>query len=499
MFKMSGEQEDASSSSVPGHLTTSNVEETIVSTVQQLSSALLDTSCNIQSLDSKLHKYHQEQNAAVQKLKEDINACKEHINSSSCRPKNGITFEESGSRCSWQTSPAYPSRSSESPTNPWKMLRDKEEAIVELERKNQTLQTKYETAQERLRSKCGELSHQLLDTARQLAEEKKRFAEMEGELRSSEREAEERRREIARLEKQIARSEEDLEKQLAKAEIRVEMLEQELASQKSRNANDRSASGTELGRLHLELRSWQEKYSREKQKSSRLSEELSRLEADRQRGQTVENSKLREEVDSLKDKCKAREEKLSETSSKYDALKKEYSHLKRKLAQKERAEDVSQPTKSSEYERLQLEKRDIEEVCLSFDRKFQKQMLVQKKLEQRLGDCHKKVQQLTESKQQTQKALEDLSQYVNEKVDLVVGLLSMRSSDTFQALFASDLVVKPSPMIQIAELKSKLHWVMQEVRGLCMLEMELKARASRSTGYPPNGVRRAEGKKTGPL
>ncbi|XP_064490087.1 golgin subfamily A member 5-like isoform X2 [Ornithodoros turicata] len=489
---MGSEQEDGSSVSVPDQLNGNTVEESIVSTVQQLSSALLDTSCNIQNLDQKLHKYHEEQNAEVRKLKEDIIACKEQISSGSFQVKPEQQPGGSVSLQPWHMS-------SEPQTSTWKMLRDKEQTIIDLERRNQNLHAKYNSALDKLKTKCSNLSHQLTESAQLLAEKEKRVVVLEGKLSFSEQLVEEHKREIAQLERQAIRTEEELKKQLAKAEGKVEVLEQELFSQKSKHSKERNTQDTELRQLQLELHSWQEKHSRERQKTSQLSEEVSRLEADLQRSQDLESTKVEEEHNLTVAKCKAKEEELSEMTSRYNNLKKECSSLRKKLAQVEHSDDISQLTKSREYERLKLQKRDIEEVCLSFDRRLQKQALIQKKLEDKVKDCEKQISSMTKSNQQKEKAYQDLAQYMNEKVDLLVGLLSIRSSDTFKALFTSETVERQPAKILVAEMKGKLYWVIQEVRGLCLLELELKAKTSRSTESLINKVRKGTGKKSSPF
>ncbi|CAN7945168.1 unnamed protein product [Ixodes hexagonus] len=58
----------------------------------------------------------------------------------------------------------------------------------------------------------------------------------------------------------------------------------------------------------------------------------------------------------------------------------------------------------------------------------------------------------------------------------------MRSSDTFQALFAAELVERRPVSFQVAEVKSKFHWMTQEVRSLCLGELEtIRARSSESS------------------
>uniref|UniRef100_V5HVF3 Uncharacterized protein n=1 Tax=Ixodes ricinus TaxID=34613 RepID=V5HVF3_IXORI len=57
----------------------------------------------------------------------------------------------------------------------------------------------------------------------------------------------------------------------------------------------------------------------------------------------------------------------------------------------------------------------------------------------------------------------------------------MRSSDTFQALFAAELVERRPVSFQVAEVKSKFHWMTQEVRSLCLGDLETRARSSESS------------------
>lgn len=243
-----------------------SVEDSIVSKVNLLSSALQDTSLNIHTLNSKIQAYHHEQNAAVEMLKENVDVCLRHI--ASGKSADG-------------------SSSSQSPTNPWRMIRDKESLIIELEKKNQLLKSRFESAQDRLKEKCKDLSGKLADCARCLAEKETQVAEVEEKLRASERGLQEQQRVTQRAEARLCEVEEDSKKQATKYRDVTERLEKELLSERRKNAENQQSLQAELKQLHLESSSWQEKYGREKQKASQLSEEVAQLEMQLSRWQKL--------------------------------------------------------------------------------------------------------------------------------------------------------------------------------------------------------------------
>ncbi|EEC20527.1 conserved hypothetical protein [Ixodes scapularis] len=224
---MSTAEDDLSNSTLrEQRLAAHSAEDNIVSKVNELSTALLDTSFNIHSLNSKIQAYHHEQNAAVEMSVEFSNL-------------------------------------HESPTNPWRMVRDKETSIIELETKNQHLKAKLDVVQQRLKEKSDELSERLAECAKRLAERERDATEYEEKLHVAEKKLMEQQRLALRASSQLRDVEEDCEKQTTRARSELERLEQTLLSERSRNNSER--------------------YVREKQKASQLSEELVQLKAELQR------------------------------------------------------------------------------------------------------------------------------------------------------------------------------------------------------------------------
>ncbi|CAN7994864.1 unnamed protein product [Ixodes hexagonus] len=366
---MSTAEDDVSNSTSfrEQRLTAHSAEDNIVSKVNELSTALLDTSFNIHSLNSKIQAYHHEQNAAVEMLKENVDVCLKHITSGRSQV-GSVEF----------------SNPHESPTNPWRMVRDKETLVIELETKNQNLKAKLELAQQRLKEKSEELSERLAECSKRLAEREREAAEYEEKLRASEKKLMEQQRLALRASSQLRDIEEDCEKQTTRARSELERLEQTLLSERSRSASSLQALQAELKQLHLESSSWQERYVREKQKASQLSEELVQLKAELRRYRSLDAQDADGAISSSrKDALKESERRLAQMKSKYDCLRTEVAQLKKKLSQNEVSQDPSKTAHTEDYERLRLEKRDIEEVCLSFDRKFQKQAQILKKMDQR--------------------------------------------------------------------------------------------------------------------
>ncbi|KAL1425266.1 hypothetical protein MTO96_019414 [Rhipicephalus appendiculatus] len=406
---MSNSDEDASKSASSReirHLTQHSVEDSIVSKVNELSSALLDTSNNIHCLNSKIQAYRQEQNAAVEVLKENVDVCLRHISSREA--------------------------------------------------------TTLESAQEKLKEK----SEELLNSSRLLSEKSQEASLLQDSIAVAERRLAESQREVERAALRLRHVEEDSEKQTTRMKNEIARLERELLNERERHSSSLQGLQQELKQVHLESSSWQERYMREKQKTSQLSEEITQSRIQRQRSQKLDSARSEEDADNLEKRkqhsgeCKLSPE-LEDMKTKYDVLKKELTQLKRKVAQNGSAQDFSAIASPEEFNRLILEKRDIEEVCLSFDRKFQKQTQVLKRLDQMLKESEAKVEKLTQVKLEKQKNYQDFVQYVGEKVDFVVGLLSIRSADTFQ----------------VAEIKSKFHWVLQEIRSLCLGEAESKTQS----------------------
>ncbi|XP_075727146.1 uncharacterized protein LOC119165192 isoform X2 [Rhipicephalus microplus] len=454
---MSNSDEDASKSASSReirHLAHS-VEDSIVSKVNELSSALLDTSNNIHCLNSKIQAYRQEQNAAVEVLKENVDVCLRHISSREA------------------TTPLQLMSARDSPTNPWRMVRDKEATILELERKNDHLRAKHESVQEKLKEK----SEELLNSSRLLSEKSQEASLLQDSLAVAERRLAESQREVERTALRLRHAEEDSEKQTTRMKNEIARLERELLNERERHSSSLLGLQQELKQVHLESSSWQERYMREKQKTSQLSEEVSQSRTQRLRFEKVDSARSEEDTDNLEKGNSVVSLELEDMKTKYDALKKELIQLKRKVAQNGSAQDFSAVASPEEFSRLILEKRDIEEVCLSFDRKFQKQTQVLKRLDQMLKESEAKVEKLTQVKLEKQKNYQDFVQYVGEKLDFVVGLLSIRSADTFQALFASELAGKRPLSFQVAEIKSKFHWVLQEIRSLCLGEAESKTQS----------------------
>lgn len=454
---MSNSDEDASKSASSReirHLAHS-VEDSIVSKVNELSSALLDTSNNIHCLNSKIQAYRQEQNAAVEVLKENVDVCLRHISSREA------------------TTPLQLTSARDSPTNPWRMVRDKEATILELERKNDHLRAKHESVQEKLKEK----SEELLNSSRLLSEKSQEASLLQDSLAVAERRLAESQREVERTALRLRHAEEDSEKQTTRMKNEIARLERELLNERERHSSSLLGLQQELKQVHLESSSWQERYMREKQKTSQLSEEVSQSRTQRLRFEKVDSARSEEDTDNLEKGNSVASLELEDMKTKYDALKKELIQLKRKVAQNGSAQDFSAIASPEEFNRLILEKRDIEEVCLSFDRKFQKQTQVLKRLDQMLKESEAKVEKLTQVKLEKQKNYQDFVQYVGEKLDFVVGLLSIRSADTFQALFASELAGKRPLSFQVAEIKSKFHWVLQEIRSLCLGEAESKTQS----------------------
>ncbi|XP_050048537.2 uncharacterized protein [Dermacentor andersoni] len=459
---MSNSDEDASksaSSREVRHLTQS-VEESIVSKVNELSSALIDTSTNIHCLNSKIQAYRQEQNAAVEVLKENVDVCLRHISSREA------------------TTPLQLSSARDSPTNPWRMVRDKEATILELERKNDHLKAKLESAQERLKEK----SEELLNSSRLLSEKSQEVLLLQDNLTAAERRLAENQREVERATLRLRHVEEDCEKQTTRIKNELTRLERELLTDRERHSSSLQSLQQELKQVHLESSSWQERYMREKQKASQLSEEVAQSRIQLQRYQKLGSARSEEVAEHLeKGSNPTQSPELEDMRTKYDVLKKELMQLKRKVVQNGTAQDFSVIADPEEFNRLILEKRDIEEVCLSFDRKFQKQTQVLKRLDQKLKESEAKVEELTRVKFEKQKSYQDFVKYVGEKLDFLVGLLSIRSADTFQALFASQLIGKRPLSFQVAEIKSKLHWILQAIRSLCLGEVDSK---TQSISYP---------------
>ncbi|CAN7993173.1 unnamed protein product [Ixodes pacificus] len=468
---MSTAEDDLSNSTLrEQRLAAHSAEDNIVSKVNELSTALLDTSFNIHSLNSKIQAYHHEQNAAVEMLKENLDVCLKHITTGKSRA-GSVEF----------------SNPHESPTNPWRMVRDKETSIIELETKNQHLKAKLDVIQQRLKEKSDELSERLAECSKRLAEREREATEYEEKLRVAEKKLMEQQRLALRASSQLRDVEEDCEKQTTRARSELERLEQTLLSERSRSNSSQQALQAELKQLHLESSSWQERYVREKQKASQLSEELVQLKAELQRYRNLDI----QDVDggnnlSTKNALKEAERRLAQVKYKYDCLRKEMAELKTR-SQAEVPQDLSRTAQSEDYERLKLEKRDIEEVCLSFDRKFQKQAQLLKRMEERLKESQARIVELTQAKSEKQKSYQDFVKYISDRVDLLVGLLSMRSSDTFQALFAAELVERRPVSFQVAEVKSKFHWMTQEVRSLCLGDLEMRARSSESSLAPAKG------------
>ncbi|XP_070382623.1 myosin-6-like [Dermacentor albipictus] len=458
---MSNSDEDASksaSSREVRHLTQS-VEESIVSKVNELSSALIDTSTNIHCLNSKIQAYRQEQNAAVEVLKENVDVCLRHISSREA------------------TTPLQLSSARDSPTNPWRMVRDKEATILELERKNDHLKAKLESAQERLKEK----SEELLNSSRLLLEKSQEALLLQDNLTAAERRLAENQREVERATLRLRHVEEDSEKQTTRIKNELARLERELLTDRERHSSSLQSLQQELKQVHLESSSWQERYMREKQKASQLSEEVAQSRIQLQRYQRLGSARSEEDAEHLEKGSNPTSPELEDMRTKYDALKKELMQLKRKVVQNGGVQDFSVIADTEEFNRLILEKRDIEEVCLSFDRKFQKQAQVLKRLDQKLKESEAKVEELTRVKFEKQKSYQDFVKYVGEKLDFLVGLLSIRSADTFQALFASELIGKRPLSFQVAEIKSKFHWILQAIRSLCLGEVDSK---TQSVSYP---------------
>ncbi|KAK8782813.1 hypothetical protein V5799_015842 [Amblyomma americanum] len=455
---MSNSDEDATKSASSreiGRLTHS-VEESIVTKVNELSSALLDTSNNIHCLNSKIQAYRQEQNAAVEVLKENVDVCLRHISSREA------------------ATPLQLSSARDSPTNPWRMVRDKETTILELERRNDHLKSKLESAQQKLKDK----SEELLNSSRVLSEKSQEVSLLQDNLAVAERRLAENQREVERATLRLRLIEEDSEKKAIRMKSELGHMEQELLAERERHSSSLQSLQRELKQVHLESSSWQERYMREKQKTSQLSEELAQSAIQLQRHQKLESTRNADDADTSDGKNGSKSSELEDMRMKYDALKKELMQLKKKIAQNTRILPSPKVDCTEELDRLILEKRDIEEVCLSFDRKFQKQTQVVKSLDQKLKESQLKVEELTQAKLEKQKGYQDLVKYVGEKLDLVVGLLSIRSADTFQALFASEFVEKRPLTFQVAEIKSKFHWILQEIRSLCLGELESKAQSS---------------------
>lgn len=465
---MSNSDEDVTNKSASSHdarHVARSVEDTIVSKVNELSSALIDTSNNIHCLNSKIQAYRQEQNAAVEVLKENVDVCLRHI---SGRDATADAIRSTSAR--------------DSPTNPWRMVREKETTILELERRNDHLKAKLEGAQEKLRVK----SEELVNSSRLLSEKSQEVLLLQDKLTVAERRLGENQRELESVTLRLQLTEEGSEKQTTRLKREIARLEQDFLTERERHSSSLQSLQRELKQVHLESNSWQERYVHEKQKTSQMSEEIAQSNIQAQRYQRLESSRTEDDVDVAErsaSSSKGPSTELDDLRTKCAALKKELSQLKRKLAQNQNAQGPAKAVYPEEYDRLLLEKRDIEEVCLSFDRKFQKQVQVLKKLDQRLKTSQLKVEELTQAKLEKQKSHQDFVKYVAEKVDLVVGLLSVRSADTFQALFASELVEKRPLSFQVAEIKSKFHWMLQEIRCLCLGEVEQKALSSSRTSH----------------
>ncbi|XP_054934028.1 uncharacterized protein [Dermacentor andersoni] len=381
---MSNSDEDASksaSSREVRHLTQS-VEESIVSKVNELSSALIDTSTNIHCLNSKIQAYRQEQNAAVEVLKENVDVCLRHISSREA------------------TTPLQLSSARDSPTNPWRMVRDKEATILELERKNDHLKAKLESAQERLKEK----SEELLNSSRLLSEKSQEVLLLQDNLTAAERRLAENQREVERATLRLRHVEEDCEKQTTRIKNELTRLERELLTDRERHSSSLQSLQQELKQVHLESSSWQERYMREKQKASQLSEEVAQSRIQLQRYQKLGSARSEEVAEHLEKGSNPTSPELEDMRTKYDVLKKELMQLKRKVVQNGTAQDFSVIADPEEFNRLILEKRDIEEVCLSFDRKFQKQTQVLKRLDQKLKESEAKVEELTRVKFEKQKS-----------------------------------------------------------------------------------------------
>lgn len=465
---MSNSDEDVtnkSASSRDARHAARSVEDTIVSKVNELSSALIDTSNNIHCLNSKIQAYRQEQNAAVEVLKENVDVCLRHISGRDATP-DAITSMSAR----------------DSPTNPWRMVREKETTILELERRNDHLKAKLEGAQEKLRVK----SEEVVNSSRLLSEKSQEVLLLQDKLTVAERRLGENQRELESVTLRLRLTEEGSEKQTTRLKREIARLEQDFLTERERHSSSLQSLQRELKQVHLESNSWQERYVREKQKTSQMSEEIAQSNGQAQRYQRFESSRTEDDADVAErsaSSSKGPNTELDDLRTKCATLKKELSQLKKKLAQNQNAQGPAKAVYPEEYDRLLLEKRDIEEVCLSFDRKFQKQVHVLKKLDQRLKTSQLKVEELTQAKLEKQKSHQDFVKYVGEKVDLVVGLLSVRSADTFQALFASELVEKRPLSFQVAEIKSKFHWMLQEIRCLCLGEVEQKALSSSRTSH----------------
>lgn len=465
---MSNSDEDVtnkSASSRDARHVARSVEDTIVSKVNELSSALIDTSNNIHCLNSKIQAYRQEQNAAVEVLKENVDVCLRHISGRDATPD---TIRSTSAR--------------DSPTNPWRMVREKEGTILELERRNDHLKAKLEGTQEKLRLK----SEELVNSSRLLSEKSQEVLLLQDKVTAAERRLGENQRELESVTLRLRLTEEGSEKQTTRLKREIARLEQDFLTERERHSSSLQSLQRELKQVNLESSSWQERYMREKQRTSQMSEEIAQSNVQAQRYQRLESSRTEDDADIPErspSSSKGPTTELDDMRAKYDAVKKELSQLKRKLAQNRSAQVPVKTVYPEEYDRLLLEKRDIEEVCLSFDRKFQKQVQALKKLDQRLKSSQLKVEELTQAKLEKQKTHQDFVKYVGEKVDLVVGLLSVRSADTFQALFASELVEKRPLSFQVAEIKSKFHWMLQEIRSLCLGELEQKVLSSSRTSY----------------
>ncbi|KAL3248843.1 hypothetical protein MRX96_056331 [Rhipicephalus microplus] len=316
-----------------------------------------------------------------------------------------------------------------------------------------------------------EKSEELLNSSRLLSEKSQEASLLQDSLAVAERRLAESQREVERTALRLRHAEEDSEKLTTRMKNEIARLERELLNERERHSSSLLGLQQELKQVHLESSSWQERYMREKQKTSQLSEEVSQSRTQRLRFEKVDSARSEEDTDNLeKANSVAQSPELEDIKTKYDALKKELTQLKQKVAQNGSAQDFSAIASPEEFNRLILEKRDIEEVCLSFDRKFQKQTQVLKRLDQMLKESEAKVEKLTQVKLEKQKNYQDFVHYVGEKLDFVVGLLSIRSADTFQALFASELAGKRPLSFQVAEIKSKFHWVLQEIRSLCLGE-----------------------------
>ncbi|KAL3248841.1 hypothetical protein MRX96_056331 [Rhipicephalus microplus] len=315
-----------------------------------------------------------------------------------------------------------------------------------------------------------EKSEELLNSSRLLSEKSQEASLLQDSLAVAERRLAESQREVERTALRLRHAEEDSEKLTTRMKNEIARLERELLNERERHSSSLLGLQQELKQVHLESSSWQERYMREKQKTSQLSEEVSQSRTQRLRFEKVDSARSEEDTDNLEKANSVASPELEDIKTKYDALKKELTQLKQKVAQNGSAQDFSAIASPEEFNRLILEKRDIEEVCLSFDRKFQKQTQVLKRLDQMLKESEAKVEKLTQVKLEKQKNYQDFVHYVGEKLDFVVGLLSIRSADTFQALFASELAGKRPLSFQVAEIKSKFHWVLQEIRSLCLGE-----------------------------